>query len=246
MRWISRMLDRLYDYLLSRIIHIPATVAVTPNGNRRRAKRWRMSLEDSYKLGATIALMLIDLAEKAGVKELILFGLSYENQGRKPEELRALRAGGVDFCNECLIRGIQVHVFGEFDELKNDPDYKLLHGKLVALNAIKRDPKKITVHVAVHYSGKREVAAILRAVREHGIEKVEVDPMAFALSAGISDVDLSIRTGAKRERRTSGLLPFQMGYAELFFSHTFWGDFTRWHFLFALWWYSRQQRNFGK
>lgn len=63
------------------------------------------------------------------------------------------------------------------------------------------------------------------------------------LSAHVPPVDLLIRTGG--EHRTSGLLPHQIGYAELRFRDEMWPDYSREMFAEDLEWFSRQQRNFG-
>jgi undecaprenyl diphosphate synthase len=62
-------------------------------------------------------------------------------------------------------------------------------------------------------------------------------------AAGVSDVDLLIRSGG--ERRLSDFLLWECAYAELVFVDTFWPDFTEQEFEAALKDFERRERRFG-
>jgi len=96
----------------------------------------------------------------------------------------------------------------------------------------------------VNYSAHAEVAAILAAVRVHGLDVVAPSPHEFGVSAGLPPIDLVIRTGG--QQRLSGFLPLQTAYAELWFTDILWPEFERPEFLDALAWYARQERRFGE
>ena len=61
---------------------------------------------------------------------------------------------------------------------------------------------------------------------------------------GIPDPDLIIRTSG--EKRTSGFMPFQSSYAELYFTDVKFPDFGPEELRKAVEEFSRRKRNFGK
>ncbi|MCA3227830.1 MAG: undecaprenyl diphosphate synthase family protein, partial [Burkholderiales bacterium] len=56
--------------------------------------------------------------------------------------------------------------------------------------------------------------------------------------------DLLIRTGG--EQRISNFLLWQCAYAELYFTHALWPDFSAAAFDEALAWYAQRERRFGR
>jgi undecaprenyl diphosphate synthase len=62
-------------------------------------------------------------------------------------------------------------------------------------------------------------------------------------TAGIPDPDLLIRTGG--EKRISNFLLWQIAYTELWFTKTYWPDFSKNDFLKALNDYEKRVRKFG-
>jgi undecaprenyl diphosphate synthase len=66
----------------------------------------------------------------------------------------------------------------------------------------------------------------------------------FLTTSTMPDPDLVVRTGG--ERRLSDFLLFESAYAELFFTETFWPDFSEATLDEALAAYSRRQRRYGR
>lgn len=228
------------------LLKIPRHIVVVPNGNRRRAKLRGIDLEESYTRGAVNALEVIGWTKNAGVTDVTFFGLSCENKdNRQDDELQSLVEGASWFCDHITELDCKVHVFGKYAKLESHRLYGSLYEKLHALNDT-GSPNNLTVHIAVNYSGtlRHETDPLFDAIRKYGIEEVEGNREKYVLSAGVPPADLFIRTGG--EHRTSGLLPFQIGYAEIKIFDAYWGDFTREMFDEALRWYGTQPRNFGK
>jgi undecaprenyl diphosphate synthase len=67
---------------------------------------------------------------------------------------------------------------------------------------------------------------------------------SFLTTGDLPDPDLIIRTGG--EKRLSDFLLFESAYAELFFTETYWPDFTEATLDEALAAYARRQRRYGK
>jgi len=65
----------------------------------------------------------------------------------------------------------------------------------------------------------------------------------YLYTAGLPDPDLVIRTGG--EMRLSNFLLYQLAYAELWVTPTYWPDFTPHHLEEAISSYQRRERRFG-
>ncbi len=226
---------------------IPNHIAVVPNGNRRGSNLKAVPLGQAYILGALRALEIASLAKQVGVKHISFYGLSVENMERRPEEqIDALTQGAIKFLDEAGTIG-HVHTFGEIERFEGVEKYEPLFSRLKCLNHTD-EKADYTIHVAAHYSGraKHELPPYERALYTRGFPEVHKDTTyeRYLLSGGVPEVDLFIRTGG--EHRTSGFLPFQIAYAELYFTRVLWGDFDDQEFATALDWYAGQQRNFGK
>lgn len=239
-------------------LQIPRHIAVIPNGNRRLWKLLRFlyrlvgveyTLKDAYLRGANVALNFVRWAERAGVHDVTFFGLSKENKAKRLEwEIDALLEGAIYFFDAAVERGYHLHPFGDFEAFAGVEKYKPLYDRLRKWRAMPISEGRIVIHVAAHYSGlpRHELAPLREAIRKDGLDVAWADLEQHLLSSGVPDIDLVIRTGSWRESRTSGLLPFQVVYAELCFVWVFWGMFKERHFWKALRWYSREQRNFGR
>lgn len=226
---------------------VPNHVAVVPNGNRRGSVLARMSLPIAYMRGAQRALELAGWAREAGVRHLTFFGLSCENlKNRRENEIDALMEGAIYFFDRAVELGFRLDSFGKIYEFEGVKKYEPLYQRLEKYRGMPHPPDDFVIHVAANYSGvaEHELAPLIDALYNAGFDEVRKDPARYLLSGGIPPVDLFIRTGG--EHRTSGLLPFQASYAELYFTKVLWGDFVKKEFLLALQWFAQQQRNFGK
>ncbi len=226
---------------------VPRHISFTPNGNRRHARLESIPLRESYMRGALRALNVAMWAHEIGAQHVTLFGLSCENMHRRSDdELDALQDGACEFFDLAESGGLKIHPFGKIDEFAHKPKYRRLYERLERLSNQRIGADDFVVHVAANYSGnpQHELGHFMQQLRKHGFEAVHENPMRHILSAGVPPVDLAIRTGG--EHRISGLLPFQMAYAELYFTPVLWADFDRAHFNTAVAWYQEQPRNFGK
>jgi len=109
----------------------------------------------------------------------------------------------------------------------------------------------MTLVLALNYSAKWEIIEAVRAIannaREGHIDPAHIDESTFtdALSTkGMPDPELLIRTSG--ESRISNFLLWQLAYAELHFTQTFWPDFRKAHFYQAIIDFQDRERRFGK
>ena len=91
------------------------------------------------------------------------------------------------------------------------------------------------------------VRAIANSASEGHLDPANIDESTFteALSTkGMPDPELLIRTSG--EARISNFLLWQLAYAELHFTPTFWPDFRKEHFFQAIIDFQDRERRFGK
>jgi undecaprenyl diphosphate synthase len=114
-----------------------------------------------------------------------------------------------------------------------------------------RDNKRMTVVLALSYSGRDEIVRMVRglarAARDGKCDPELIDEQAVAAqldTAGVPDPDLLIRTSG--EMRISNFYLWQIAYSELYVTPTLWPDFREKEYLQALLEYQRRRRRFGR
>lgn len=225
---------------------IPSHIAVIPNGHRRKSREGGMTLQHAYEIGAQRALEFAGWARDEGVHDVTFYGLSCDNLLKRPQEqLDALYEGVMTFCDLIDQSDIALHIFGDIDELEAMPKYQPLMKRLSRFRTL-QPGHKFVMHAALNYMGsvEHELRPLRDAFYERGFAEVEQHMSAYIRSGAVPPVDLLIRTGG--EYRTSGLLPFQMAYAELRFKDCLWVDYEEEHFREDLAWFGLQKRNFGR
>jgi len=107
--------------------------------------------------------------------------------------------------------------------------------------------KKYILNVAIDYGGHEEIVNAFKKIIRRKIKPSQIDEKLIAdnlQTAGIPDPDLLIRTSG--EMRTSGIMPWQTAYTELFFSKLHFPDFSISELKRAIADYSARQRRFGQ
>jgi undecaprenyl diphosphate synthase len=101
----------------------------------------------------------------------------------------------------------------------------------------------MTLNIALNYGGREE---IINAVKNICKAKVNIDEKSFEdflYTKGQPNPDLIIRTGG--EKRLSNFLLYQSFYSELFFTDTYWPDFSKEEYISIIDDYMKRQRRFG-
>ena len=101
-------------------------------------------------------------------------------------------------------------------------------------------------NIALSYGGRAEIVDAARQAIAQGIAAEDLDEDVFAsllYTAGQPDPDLLIRTSG--EMRVSNFLLWQIAYAEIWVTDTFWPDFRARHLLEAVADYQRRDRRYG-
>ncbi len=221
-------------------------VAIIMDGNRRWATARHLDSVKGHEQAARNAIEpLIEKCAELGIPYVTFWAFSTENWKRDEIELKGLfdvfRFALGSLALRFIKRGARLRILGDVSRFPKDIAQK-------TLEMISKSSKnhKITVTFALNYGGRDE---ILRAIKKIIIDKLPTDKVTEDLfssyldTAGIPDPDLIIRTGG--EQRTSGYLPWQSVYSELYFTPILFPDFTPDEFMKALQNYTRRDRRFG-
>lgn len=220
---------------------VPQHVAIIMDGNGRWAKSKGLPRIYGHRRGLDIAEKIIDYSCKAGIKYLSLFVFSTENWKRPQEEINSLFGLAEKYLDrfEKFCRDkTRVVVSGERKGLPNS-----LVEKIERIQERTRDFNSICVNLCINYGGQKEIAEAAKHVAEQG-KPITVESITENLyNPSLPNPDLLIRTGG--HKRLSNFLLFQSAYAELYFSDTFWPDFSCDEYSSILNDYAARARTFG-
>lgn len=226
--------------------NLPQHVAIIMDGNRRWAKNRGLDPIKGHEQAAKNAIEpLIEKCAELKIPYVTFWAFSTENWKRDEEELSGLfnvfRLALGTLALKFIQRGAKLRILGDLNKFPKDIAQKSL--EMISKSASNH---KITVTFALNYGGRDE---ILRAVKKIITEKVDPNTLTeekfstYLDTSGIPDPDLVIRTGG--DQRTSGYLPWQSVYAELYFTDTLFPDFTPDKLEDALQNFAGRDRRFG-
>ena len=239
-------LEHLPDVPPSRI---PRHVAVIMDGNGRWARERGLPHAAGHRKGGETVRRIVEECGRLGVEALTLYSFSSENWKRPREEIDALMELCVAYCRserEGLVReGIRVKVIGRIEELPEQVQAAL--SELVEATSEVTGP---TLCLAINYGSRREIVdavrGLARQVASGELAASQIDEAAISAAldtAGLPDPDLLIRTAG--EMRLSNFLLWQISYAELFVTATYWPDFEIADFHDAIRAFAARERRFG-
>ncbi len=231
------------------IENTPEVLALIPDGNRRWARSHSLSFLSGYRLGVEKFIDFADWCAGYGVRNISVWAFSTENFNRPSPERDALfniyRRVAKD-------RNIIAKLHKNETRFSIVGDRSLLPKDLVdALHGIEVETKGYkdkVINMLIAYGGRDDILHAAKMLVDDAI-KAKVNTVTeslfrrYLVSSSIPDVDLVIRTSG--EERTSGFMPWQSGYSELYFSKKLWPDFTKKDLESALVSYSERQRRFG-
>lgn len=217
------------------------------DGNGRWAQQRHMPRTMGHAKGAAVVRGLVEHCIRKQVKCLTLFAFSTENWRRPEDEVSTLMGLFVQYLEkemkDLAAAGVRLKVIGELAGFNPE-----LQQRILAAEAVTANNQKLTLCVAANYGGRWDVVQAVsrwQADNQHRpIAELSEEVLADYLStAGMSDVDLLIRTGG--EQRISNFLLWQSAYAELYFTDVLWPDFNEPEFDKALMHYEHRIRRFG-
>jgi undecaprenyl diphosphate synthase len=229
---------------------LPRHVAIIMDGNGRWAKLRGKSRIEGHRRGKTSVRVIVEMSRKIGIPFLSLYAFSTENWLRPQDEVHALMGLLEHYLAaeqpKMMRYGIRLLAVGDRDRLP-----QRVRDTLEQVILLTRDNKRMTVVLALSYSGRDEIVRmtrkIAREIRDGTLDPGAIDERIVAArldTDGIPDPDLLIRTSG--ELRISNFYLWQIAYTELYLTRTLWPDFREKEYLQALIEYQQRRRRFGR
>ncbi len=223
---------------------MPKNIGIIMDGNRRWAKERGLPSLVGHEKGADKLKELSKYVFEKDVENLVVYAFSTENWKRSKEEVDHLmklpsRFLGKDQSRELLEDNVRVRVLGEKSMLSEDLQEKIKEAESINSEA------KYTLWIALSYGSRLEILrAAQSAACKYGDSFDEEQLRSEFWSSNMPDPDIIIRSGG--ERRLSNFLLWQAAYSELFFTDTYWPDFSKSELDAILDEYAKRKRRFGK
>ena len=227
---------------------IPRHIAIIMDGNGRWAKSRGLERSMGHQEGAQTVRDITEAASKLGVKYLTLYTFSTENWNRPSHEVAALMALIIESLEEELFmaNNVRLQIIGDRSRL---PEFVC-----EALSRCEQNTAAntgMTMVLALSYSSRWEITEAARQLAEQvqrgELRAEDITEETFQdklTTCFMPDPELLIRTGG--ELRLSNYLLWQCAYSELYFTETYWPDFTAEHLYAAIADYQNRERRFGK
>jgi len=219
------------------------------DGNGRWAQKRGLPRLAGHEQGANSIRACVEAAIEAGIEFLTLYAFSAENWKRPAAEVQGLMLLLERFLDEKIAEmreeGVRLLTIGHIGDLPS-----ACQRKLSAAKAETAHNSRLSVVLALSYSGRQEIVDAVRSVARDvaagrlSEDAINPDLLASRLdTAGIPDPDLLIRTSG--EMRVSNFLLWQLSYTEIHVSPKLWPDFGKPEFEAALADYAGRSRRFG-
>ena len=230
--------------------NIPTHLAIIMDGNGRWAKNLGKQRVFGHREGVKRVQEIVETAQREGIQYLTLYTFSTENWNRPKEEvsvlMRLLVRSLKTELNKMLKNGVRLNTIGNQDRLPEE--VKEMLGGCVEKT---KNNDRLVLTLALNYGGKEELTQMVQQislkVKNNIISPENVDETIInkhLYTQNLPEVDLLIRTGG--EHRISNFLLWQIAYAELYFTPTYWPEFDTDALKEAIANYQNRERRFGK
>ncbi len=235
---------------MKKIEKVPENIALIPDGNRRWARSHKLSFLQGYNKGVKKFIEFSEWCMQYGVKSITVWALSTENIKRPKQEVETLfniyrRAASdkniIKRLHETKTRFV---VVGKKALLPKD-----LIEKLKKVEEQTKKYKERIIYMLLGYGGRDDILYAVNQIAKESkkgrIREIDYDSFKrYMISKDVPDIDFVIRTSG--EERLSGFMPWQAGYAELYFCKKYWPEFEKKDLEKALIEYSKRERRFGR
>lgn len=224
---------------------IPNHIALILDGNRRWARARKLKPWEGHKAGLDAVVKVAKASRDFGVHTFTIWAFSTENWDRSAQEVKKIMdlfdMALDEFRKDLVSNQVRFIHLGRKDRLPSN-----LIDKMTKIENETRNFDKHTLNLALDYGGHDEIIRAVNKIIKDKKTQVTIKEFEKYLDTASQlypYVDLFIRTSG--EQRTSGLLPWQMDYAEYYFEQEHLPDFTPEKLREAVLDYSRRRRRFG-
>jgi len=202
---------------------LPEHIAIIMDGNGRWAKERGLKRTSGHEEGAKVVREITTYCSNIGIKYLTLYAFSTENWTRPKLEVEFLmKLLERYFKNELPIyleNNVKFKAIGDLTKFS-----KKLQSVIKNVEEKTKNCTGLTQVLALNYGSRDEITRAVKKVVEKNLEINEKNINNNLDTANIPDVDLLIRTSG--EIRISNYLLWQIAYSEMFFTDTYWPEFS--------------------
>ena len=213
-------------------------------------KKRLLSRIKGHEKGSDAVRTVVRTCREIGIRHLTLYAFSTENWQRPRAEVDALMALLKKFLRrerkEMMDRDVRLFTIGQTDRLPDD-----VKATLQKTIEATKDNSSLQLTLALSYGGRNEICHAIRGlaakVAEGRLGADDIDEQLVSqhlYTRNIPDPDLLIRTSG--EMRISNFLLWQIAYAEIFVTPTFWPDFGTEEFVQILKEFQKRDRRYGQ
>jgi undecaprenyl diphosphate synthase len=219
------------------------------DGNGRWAKQRGLPRTEGHRQGGERIKDVLDEAKKRGVEAITIFAFSTENWNRPKLEIEMLMALMskliLKYTPRLIQDDVRVRFIGSREKMRSDSlkDMEQVEEKT-------GDCKSLALNIALDFGGRWDIVQaakkVVKDVEDGKITSDDINEEKFGKYLSLADLpepDLLIRTSG--EQRISNFLLWDLAYAELYFTETFWPDFDASEFNKAIEIYQSRSRRFG-
>ncbi len=219
------------------------------DGNGRWAQSRGLPRIEGHRRGVSSVRRTVEECARLGIEQLTLYCLSSENWKRPQLELdflmRLLEQYMIEERSTILGQNIRTCVIGRREGIP-EPALREMD-KTVRMSQTNTG---LRLCLAINYGARAEmvdaVRQVARDVKEGRLDVDDIDEDTIGsrlYTGGMPDPDLMIRTAG--EMRISNFLLWQISYAELWVTETYWPEFDEAHLHQAIRDYASRDRRFG-
>ena len=228
---------------------LPRHIAIIMDGNGRWASRRGFPRIEGHRQGVNSVRTVVEESTRLGIEQLTLYCLSSENWKRPALELNLLMQLLKKFVigerEEIMRQNIRFSTIGRRSDLPKD-----VLAEVDKTIDESRNNTGMQLCLALNYGSRSEIVdavkSIVSEVEQGGLKAEDIDEDVISshlYTTGMPDPDLVIRTAG--EMRVSNFLLWQISYAELWVTETYWPDFSVNDFWQALRDFAARDRRFG-
>lgn len=223
---------------------LPQHIAFILDGNGRWATSKGLPRTIGHQKGAKTLKEITIECNNIGIKYITAFVFSTENWNRPIDEVNFIMNEIIKLCNDykTLVKNnIKLNWIGSSKNVPVD-----------VVNAIKeavyntKDCTGLNLNMAFNYGSKTEIVDSIKRIIEDNINPNDITEKLvekYLYTKDIPNVDFLIRTSG--EMRISNFLLWQIAYAEIYFTKTYWPDFHKKELYEAIFEYQKRNRRFG-
>tara|TARA_X000000950_G_scaffold282743_1_gene382160 strand:+ start:489 stop:1232 length:744 start_codon:yes stop_codon:yes gene_type:complete len=227
----------------------PRHVALIMDGNGRWAEANGKSRIEGHREGAQSVRAVLRAAASLNIEVITVYAFSTENWKRPPHEIDGLMKLLIESLNayeeELHENHIRLRIMGQLERLPL-PVRKRIQKTM-------DETKHYTRHtfvIALSYGARAEITHATRQLAEQ-VQQGTLQPNAITEEhitnhlylPSLPEPELMIRTSG--ELRLSNFMLWQLSYAEIIVTSTYWPDFREQQFYDALQQYNQRHRRFG-